>query len=137
MFCHLTEKSRQKFKYLENKKSFWGEIKTSFHDFKRAFNCQKLSFKPFLEHDQNAKTKSSISWENIRTFFGRWESDFQQTLTWKVNVTEIFSLQNIVQKGVEKLVPDFYKKSKLSISLDQQSKMLYSLFLLYVQVEVY
>ena len=26
----------------------------------------------------------------------------------------------------------FYKKSKLSISLDQQSEMLYSLFLLYV-----
>ena len=31
----------------------------------------------------------------------------------------------------------FYKKSKLSISLDQQSEILWSLFLLYVQVEVY
>ena len=31
----------------------------------------------------------------------------------------------------------FYKKSKLSISLDQQSEILYSFFPLYVQVEVY
>ena len=31
----------------------------------------------------------------------------------------------------------FSKKSKLSLSLDQQSKGLYSLFLLYVQVEGY
>ena len=31
----------------------------------------------------------------------------------------------------------FYKKSKLSISLDHQSKMLLSLFLLYVQLRVY
>ena len=31
----------------------------------------------------------------------------------------------------------FYQKSKFGISLDQQSEMLYSLFLLYVQVEVY
>ena len=30
-----------------------------------------------------------------------------------------------------------YKKAKLSISLDQQSEMLYSLFLLHTQVEVY
>ena len=34
--------------------------------------------------------------------------------------------------------PDpFLKKSQMSISLDQQSEMLYSLFLLHVQVEVY
>ena len=31
----------------------------------------------------------------------------------------------------------FYKKSKSSIVLDQQSKMLYSWFLLYIQVDVY
>ena len=42
-FCCKTKKSRQKFKYLENEKSFWGEIKSTFHHFQRAFNCQKLS----------------------------------------------------------------------------------------------
>ena len=31
----------------------------------------------------------------------------------------------------------FYKKLKLNTSLDQQSEILYSLFLLYVEVEVY
>ena len=36
------QKSRQKLKYLENEKSFWGEIKSIFHHFKRAFSCQKL-----------------------------------------------------------------------------------------------
>ena len=42
LFCYVTKKSRQKFKYLENEKSFWGEIKIIFHQFWRAFNCQKL-----------------------------------------------------------------------------------------------
>ena len=32
-FCYKTEKSRQKLKYLENEKSFWGEIKSIFHHF--------------------------------------------------------------------------------------------------------
>ena len=32
-FCHLTKKSRQKLKYLENEKSFWGEIKSIFNHF--------------------------------------------------------------------------------------------------------
>ena len=31
----------------------------------------------------------------------------------------------------------FSEKSKLNISLDQQSKVLYNLFLLYLQVEIY
>ena len=39
----MTKKSRQKFKYLENEKSFYGEIKSIFHFFKKAFRCQKLS----------------------------------------------------------------------------------------------
>ena len=32
-FWYMTEKSRQKFKYNENEKSFWGEIKSIFHNF--------------------------------------------------------------------------------------------------------
>ena len=42
-FCYKTKKSRQKLKYLENKKSFWGELKSFIHRFWRAFNCQKLT----------------------------------------------------------------------------------------------
>ena len=34
LFCYMTKKSRQKFKYLENEKSFWGEIKSISHHFK-------------------------------------------------------------------------------------------------------
>ena len=33
----MTKKSRQKFKYLENKKSFSDEIKSNFHNFQGAF----------------------------------------------------------------------------------------------------
>ena len=32
-FCYMTRNSRQKFEYLENKKSFWGEMKSVFHHF--------------------------------------------------------------------------------------------------------
>ena len=32
-FGYMTEKSRQKLKYLENEKSFLGEIKSIFHHF--------------------------------------------------------------------------------------------------------
>ena len=38
---------------------------------------------------------------------------------------------------MEKLVPDPLKKLRLSTSVDQQSEMLYSLFLLLVQLEIY
>ena len=38
--------------------------------------------------------------------------------------------------GGKAIPTTFYKKSKLSISRDLQSEMLYSLLLLYVQVEV-
>ena len=33
LFFYMTEKSRQKFKYLENKKRFEGEMKNIFHHF--------------------------------------------------------------------------------------------------------
>ena len=39
----MTKKARQKFKYLQNEKSFQGEIKSIFHLFKRPFGCQKMS----------------------------------------------------------------------------------------------
>ena len=41
---------------------------------------------------------------------------------------------NHIQSLVEKFPESFLKKSKLSISLDQQSKVLYSLFLLYARL---
>ena len=42
-FSYMTNKSRQKLKYLENEKSFQREIKGIFHLFYMAFRCQKLS----------------------------------------------------------------------------------------------
>ena len=39
----MIKKLRQKFKYLENKRSFYDEPKSIFHLFKRAFRCQMLS----------------------------------------------------------------------------------------------
>ena len=33
LFRYMTKKSRQKLKYLENEKSFWGEIKSIFYYF--------------------------------------------------------------------------------------------------------
>ena len=32
-FRYMTKKSRKKIKYLENKKSFWRQIKSIFHNF--------------------------------------------------------------------------------------------------------
>ena len=43
LFFYITKKSRHKFKYLQNEKSFSGEIKSIFHLFKRAFSRQNLS----------------------------------------------------------------------------------------------
>ena len=42
LFYYMMKKSRQKFKYLENKKTFWGDIESLFHH-KGALSCQKLS----------------------------------------------------------------------------------------------
>ena len=44
---------RQKFKNLENKKNFKGEIKSIFHQFQRAFSFQKR----FQKHDTDTKKK--------------------------------------------------------------------------------
>ena len=53
------------------------------------------------------------------------------------NVREIF-LEKSYTKCVRETIPRlFSKKPKLSTSLDQWSKVLYSLFLLYTQVEDY
>ena len=36
-FFYITKNSRQKLKYLENEKRFYGELKSIFHHFQRAF----------------------------------------------------------------------------------------------------
>ena len=48
-----------------------------------------------------------------------------------------FSLKLYTKYGEETSPRPFYKISKLSLCLDQQSEMLYFLLLLYVRVEVY
>ena len=42
----MTEKSSQKFKYLENEKSFWGEIKSIFQGLSIAKNCLRPESAP-------------------------------------------------------------------------------------------
>ena len=42
-FWYITKIWRQKLKNVENKKSFWYEIRNIFHNFCRACRCQKLS----------------------------------------------------------------------------------------------
>ena len=56
------------------------------------------------------------------------------------NTKNIFLKISFRQFGVETILRLFTKKSKLSISLDQQSKILYNLFILYVRmraIEIY
>ena len=67
-FLYMTKRSRQTLKYLENKKSFWGEIKCFFHHFYRAFSCQKLSqtweyaFKKALMGYSRRKNREGLGW---------------------------------------------------------------------------
>ena len=47
----MTQKSRQKYKYLENEKSFQGEIRSIFRHFERAFiakNCLRSESAPLI-----------------------------------------------------------------------------------------
>ena len=53
------------------------------------------------------------------------------------NIENIFLGRSCTKCGGETSSIPFFKKSKLNVSLDQQSVVSYSLFLLYVQVEDY
>ena len=48
----MTKKSRQKFKYLTNKKGFYNERKNNFHHFKRAFI--EANKKTFLKDERKS-----------------------------------------------------------------------------------
>ena len=63
-FCYMTKRSRKKLKYLENKKSFWGEIKSIFHNFERLFSCQKLS--QTWDCAFNVRSVSNFFWTSIK-----------------------------------------------------------------------
>ena len=53
-FCYMTKKSRQKFKYLENRQSFWAQIKNIFIIFKglsiakKFYQTWECAFNPWL-----------------------------------------------------------------------------------------
>ena len=51
------------------------------------------------------------------------------------NMGNTFLEESYTKFGAETSHRNFFKKSRFSISLDQQSEILYSLILLYVQVE--
>ena len=55
----------------------------------------------------------------------------------KYNIRNIFIEKSYRKYGGKACPRPFCKKSKLSISLDQQTEIIYNLFLLSVQVEVY
>ena len=55
----------------------------------------------------------------------------------KHNMKNIFLAKSYSKCGGEACPRNFYKKSKLSIYLDHQSEILYSLFLSYVYMNVY
>ena len=60
-------KSRQKFKYLEDKKSFQSEIKSIFDHFSRAFSCQKIlrpEIGPLTMLAINPLSAKFIKWSN-------------------------------------------------------------------------
>ena len=52
----------------------------------------------------------------------------------KYSMTNVFLEKSYTKCGEETSPSPFYKKSKLSIYLDQQSEMLHSLILLHVQI---
>ena len=56
----MIKKSRQKFEYLVNEKSFWGDIKSIFHHFWRASSCFQLKI-DYSAKPMEVKFKSSES----------------------------------------------------------------------------
>ena len=64
LLCYMTKKSRTKPKYLENKNSFWVEIKSIFHHFQRAFNRQNLP----QTWECALKSCLKLFWKNIHQF---------------------------------------------------------------------
>ena len=70
-FFYLPKKSRQKFKYLENEKSFYNEIKSIFHQFWRA-----------------------VIETNKKFFFGMRQFDFKTTAMIPFQSTQDFCMHN-------------------------------------------
>ena len=56
---------------------------------------------------------------------------------WSVKMRNIFLEKSYTKCGGKASLRSYLKKSKLNIYLDQQSEILYRLFLLYAQVEIY
>ena len=82
---------------------------------------------------QQTITKRILS--NISSSKGNQTMKFGQLM--RYNMTNISSGKLYTKCGGENSPSPFYKTSNLSISFDQLPEMLYSLFLLYVQVVVY
>ena len=72
---------------------------------------------------------------NITRSKGNQTIKFGQSMEY--NMRNIFPEKSNIKCGKEANPRPFYKKSKLSMSLNQQSEMLYSLLLLHTHVEVY
>ena len=88
-FRCMIKKSRQKLRYLENKKSFWGERKSIFHHFWRVFNCQKLS--------------------------QTWECDFEGEYDAKLSIISLQCLTSLIILRTEVSISFSYFAKRISI----------------------
>ena len=113
-------------------------------------NDERLSTSSFLPyHSHNLWCTIFFIWKENNVSFSRYldfwvfdESKFQNLWRHYINycTLEVVPLESLVVSkwsGGETSPRPFSKKSKLSSSLDQQSEILYSLHLLYVQMENY
>ena len=92
----------------------------------------------FMTSQPGKQTISIHILSNISLSKGSQTMKFGQSVEY--NMRQIF-LEKLYKKCGREIIPGaFTKKPKLSISLDQQSKVLYSLFLLYAKlraIEIY
>ena len=77
--------------------------------------------------------KETITIHILSNIKGNQTLKFDQLIEYKM--TNIFLGKSCAKYGDETIFRPSSKRSKLSISLDQQSKVLYSLFLLHYQLE--
>ena len=91
-FQYMIKKPRQKFKYLENEKSLWGEIKNIFHHFYGTLSCTKLS------QTWECAYKSFMTGGNKRTYILKQTCSENLQVCWSVcDVLEPSGIKMVVK----------------------------------------
>ena len=92
-FSYTTKKSRQKFKYLENERSFYREIKSIFHHFYKTFSCQKLhqtlecAFKHVFEKLFSPTSTYFVIAPCLNKFWEKLSKNFSESENIELNIT--------------------------------------------------